>query len=43
MKGNYKIYYGVSTNTGLGWDEETQTVNCPDHIVKDYVKVIFSK
>ena len=43
MKGDYKIYCGVSTNIGLGWDEETQTVNCPNHIIVDYAKVIFTK
>ena len=43
MKGDYKIYCGVSTNTSLGWDEETQTVNCPEHVVLEYAKVIFTK
>ena len=43
MKVYYKIYCGVSTNIGLGWDEETQTINCPNHFVKDYVKVIFTQ
>ena len=43
MKGDYRIYCGDSTNTGLGWDEETQTVNCPEHMIIDYAKVIFTK
>ena len=42
MKGDYKIYCRVSTNTGLGWDEETQTVSCPEKLIKDFVKLIFS-
>ena len=43
MRGDYKIYYGVLTNNGLGWDEEIQTVNCPKHVIIDYVNVIFTK
>ena len=40
MKQRYKIYVKVSTNTGIGWDEETQTVVAPDHVIKDFAKVI---
>ena len=43
MKGDYKIYYGVSTNTDFGWNEETQTINCHEHVILDYAKVIFTK
>ena len=40
---DYKIYAGVSTNTGLGWDEKTQIANCPKHVAIEYAKVIFTK
>ena len=42
MKTAYKIYCRVSTNIGLGWDKETQTVSCPEELIKDFAKVIFS-
>ena len=43
MKFDYKIYASVSTNTSLGWDEETQTINYLEHVAIEYIKVIFTK
>ena len=40
MKKHYKIYCRVSTNTGLSWDEETQTVTAPDTLIKEFAQVI---
>lgn len=40
MKRHYKIYYRVLTNTGLGWDEKTQTVVAPKELIKQFAEVI---
>ena len=42
MKTHYKIYVNISTNIGLGWDEETQNVVAPAHVIKEFTKVISS-
>ena len=42
MKKRYKIYVRVSTNTSIGWDEETQTCLAPPEVIKDFAKVITS-
>ena len=42
MKKCYRIYVRVSTNTGIGWDEESQTCVAPPEIIKDFAKVITS-
>ena len=40
MKKRYRIYLRVSTNTGIGWDEESQTCLSPLEIIKDFAQVI---
>ena len=40
MKKRYRIYLRVSTNTGIGWDEESQTCLAPPKIIKDFAQVI---
>ena len=40
MKKRYKIYLRVSTNTGIGWDEESQTCLAPIEVIKDFAQVI---
>ena len=40
MKKHYRIYCKVSTNTGLGWDEETQTIVAPEEVIIQFVEVI---
>ncbi len=40
MKKRYRIYLRVSTNTGIGWDEESQTCLAPLEAIKDFAHVI---
>ena len=42
MKKRYRIYVKGSTNTGIDWDEETQTCIAPDDVIIDFAKVITS-
>ena len=40
MKKRYRIYVKVSTSTGIGWDEESQTCHAPPEIIKAFAQVI---
>ena len=40
MKKRYRIYVKVSTNTGIGWDEDTKTCVVLDDVIKDFAKLI---
>ena len=40
MRKRYRIYVRVSTSTGIGWDEESQTYLAPPEIIKDFAQVI---
>ena len=40
MRKRYRIYVRVSTSTGIGWDEESQTCQAPPDIIKDFAQVI---
>ena len=39
MRKDYKAYLLVQSHTGLGWDDATQTVSCPDAVKKHFMKV----
>ena len=40
MKKRYRICLRVSTNTSIGWDEESQTCHAPPEIIKEFAQVI---
>ncbi len=35
----YRLFLGIKSDSGLGWDEEQQKVTCADWKWKDYCKV----
>ena len=39
MRKDYKGYLLVQSHTGLGWDEATQTVSCPNAVKQHFIEV----
>lgn len=41
-KGQYRVFLPYTTATGLGWDEETQTINAPEHVILQHANVSYT-